>query len=205
MLQIQNGSPSRNCHGASRRSALKAGFLGVLGLTTADWLRLQAAGAARRSKKSVILLWLDGGPSHLETYDPKPEAPSEYRGPWGAIETNVSGIRISKQLPLHAKLADKMVFLRSMHHKNGDHFAAAHWMLTGRFGSTSTSLPQKYPSVGSVVARTRGADSLALSVFSENARAMRFYARHGFASAGAYKFRVGQQLDDEFVYVKHLK
>ena len=55
----------------------------------------------------------------------------------------MSGIRISKQLPLHAKLADKMIFLRSMHHKNGDHFAAAHWMLTGRFGSTSTSQAQK--------------------------------------------------------------
>ncbi len=183
MLQIQNGPPSQNCRGGSRRSAIKAGFLGLLGLTTADWLRLQAAGAARRSRKSVILLWLDGGPSHLETYDPKPDAPSEYRGPWGAIETNVSGIRISRQLPLHAKLADKMVFLRSMHHKNGDHFAAAHWMLTGRLGSTSTSLPQKYPSVGSIVARTRGANAPGVPAYVGLPAAQSVYLFPGYQGA----------------------
>ena len=159
MLQIQNGFATRNCQGMARRSALKVGFMGLLGLTSADWLRLQAAGAAKRNNKSVILIWLDGGPSHLETYDPKPEAPPEYRGPWRAIETNVPGIRLSEQLPQHARHADKMVFLRSMHHKNGDHFAAAHWMLTGRYGSHANSLPQKFPSVGSYVARVRGPNS----------------------------------------------
>ena len=183
MLQIQNGPPSVNCAGVSRRSALKAGFLGVLGLTTADWMRLQAAGAARRSNKSVILIWLDGGPSHLETYDPKPEAPSEYRGPWGAIETNVSGIRISEQLPQHAKHADKMVFLRSMHHKNGDHFAAGHWMLTGRYGSHANDLPQKYPSVGSIVARTRGANAPGMPAYVGLPAAQSIYIFPGYQGA----------------------
>ena len=74
MLLLQNGRASFTCQGVSRRSALKAGFLGALGLSSADLLRLQARGAAKRKNKSVILLWLDGGPSHLETYDPKPEA-----------------------------------------------------------------------------------------------------------------------------------
>ncbi|MBI3877944.1 MAG: DUF1501 domain-containing protein, partial [Verrucomicrobia bacterium] len=156
MLQLQNGPLSFTCRGVSRRSALKAGFCGLLGLTTADLLRLRASGSVKRSGKSIILIWLDGGPSHMESYDPKPEAPSEYRGPWGAIETNVPGIRISAQLPQHAKHADKMVFLRSVHHKNGDHFAAGHWMTTGRYGSHANDLPQKYPSIGSIVARTQG-------------------------------------------------
>src|SRR5688572_26206496 len=159
MLLLQNGRGSFTCRGVSRRSAIKAGFLGLLGLSSADLLRLRAEGLAKRNGKSVILLWLDGGPSHLETYDPKPEAPREYRGPWGAIETNVSGIRISAQLPEHAKHADKMVFLRSVHHQNGDHFAAAHWMLTGRFGSTTADKPQKFPSVGSYVAKVLGANA----------------------------------------------
>ena len=77
MLRIQKGALSANCQGSSRRTALKAGFLGLLGLSSADLLRLQAAGVAKRTGKSVILLWLDGGPSHLESYDPKPNAPSE--------------------------------------------------------------------------------------------------------------------------------
>jgi len=156
MLQIQNGPLSQTCHGVSRRSAIKAGFCGLLGLTTADLLRLRASGAASRNNKSVILIWLDGGPSHMDSYDPKPDAPLEYRGPWKAIDTNVPGIQLSATLPLQAKHADKMVFVRSMHHKNGDHFAAGHWMLTGRYGSHANDLPQKYPSVGSYISRVRG-------------------------------------------------
>jgi hypothetical protein len=146
-----------NGAGISRRGALRAGTLGALGLSLADWGRLRAEGKTRDTGKSVILLWLDGGPSQFETYDPKPEAPREYRGPWGDRKTNVPGIRFSEMLPLHARHADKMCVLRSVHHDNGDHFAAAHWMLTGRFGSTSVNQAQKYPSVGSCVARTLGA------------------------------------------------
>jgi len=165
MLRIQQGFAGRNCQGISRRTALKAGFLGLSGLSLADLLRLKAAGAAEKKDTAVILLWLDGGPSQLETYDPKPEAPSEYRGPWGAIDTNVPGIRISESLPLHARYADKMVFVRSVHHDTGDHFAGAHWMLTGRHGSTSVDLPQKYPSVGSYAAAVRGPNQPGLPAY----------------------------------------
>ena len=84
MLQVQQGPFSVNCRGISRRSALKAGFAGLLGLSMADLFRLRAEGVAKRNNKSVILIWLDGGPSHIDSYDPKPEAPEEYRGPWGA-------------------------------------------------------------------------------------------------------------------------
>lgn len=156
MLELRHGTPYRNCAGISRRTALKAGFLGLAGLTQADLNVLRAEGSAARNGKSVILMWLDGGPSQLETYDPKPEAPAEYRGPWGAIPTNVPGMFVSESLPLHAKFADKMAFIRSVNHGTGDHFAGAHWMLTGKFGSTSVNLPQKYPSVGSYVSRVKG-------------------------------------------------
>ncbi|MCB1233863.1 MAG: DUF1501 domain-containing protein, partial [Verrucomicrobiae bacterium] len=154
MLTIsQGGFAAPNCAGFSRRAALKAGALSAFGLTAGDFLKFRAEAAAKDTGKSVILIWLDGGPSQFETYDPKPDAPREYRGPWGERKTNVPGIRFSEMLPEHAKHADALCVLRSVHHDNSDHFAAAHWMLTGRFGSTSVDKTQKYPSVGSVVSR----------------------------------------------------
>src|SRR5688572_8325755 len=102
MLQITQGKAARNCQGMSRRTALKAGFLGLLGLTQADINRLRAEGGAS-GDNAVILLWLDGGPSHFETYDPKPDAPVEYRGPYGTIQTNVPGIRLSELMVRHAR------------------------------------------------------------------------------------------------------
>jgi hypothetical protein len=183
VLEIHHGQGRRNCAGFSRRTALKAGFLGVSGLTLADRLRLEAQGAATRKDTSVILIWLDGGPSQLETYDPKPEAPVEYRGPYEAIDTNVPGIRISETLPNHARHADKMVFIRSLHHDTGDHFAGAHWMLTGRFGSTSVSLPQKYPSVGSFAARVHGTNKPGLPAYVGLPSAQSVYLFPGYQGA----------------------
>lgn len=183
MLELQNGKFGFNCQGTSRRTALKAGFLGLMGLTQADLLRMQAEGAAQDRKKSVILLWLDGGPSQLESYDPKPHAPVEYRGPWGAISTNVPGMEVSEILPMHAQHADKMVFIRSLHHDTGDHFAGAHWMLTGRFGSTSADKNQKYPSVGSYISRVRGANNPNLPAYVGLPSAHSVYIYPGYQGA----------------------
>lgn len=183
MLEIQQGNFGNNCAGHSRRTAIKAGFLGVLGLSTADLLRLRAEGAAKRNGKSVILIWLDGGPSHMETYDPKPAAPKEYRGPWLDMATNVPGIRFSEMLPLQAKHADKMCVLRSVHHDTGDHFAAAHWMLTGRHGSTSANKAQKYPSIGSCIARARGANAKGMPAYVGLPAAESVYLYPGYQGA----------------------
>jgi hypothetical protein len=183
MLQIQQNDAARNCQGISRRSALKAGFLGLMGLTLPDLFRLRARGSADAKNKSVILLWLDGGPSQLETYDPKPEAPAEYRGPYGVIRTRVPGILLSETLPRHAEHADKMVFVRSVHHDNGDHFAGAHWMLTGRFGSNAANLPQKYPSVGSYVARVKGAHKAGVPAYVGLPAAQSVYLFPGYQGA----------------------
>jgi hypothetical protein len=160
MLELTSPSP-RRCDGVSRRSFLKVGTLGVTGLTLADALRARSfasdRGGASAADRSVILIWLDGGPPQHETYDPKPDAPSEYRGPLKAISTALPGVQVSELLPNHARILDKMSIIRSLHHDNGDHFAAAHWMLTGYLGSNALNLAPQYPSVGSIVARIQGA------------------------------------------------
>jgi hypothetical protein len=183
MLQIQQGTAARNCQGMTRRSALKAGFLGLAGLTLPDLFKLRAEGSAAKKDTAVILIWLDGGPSQLETYDPKPDAPAEYRGPYGTIKTNVTGMHISETLPLHARHADKMIFVRSVHHDNGDHFAGAHWMLTGRLGSTAANLPQMYPSVGSYAAKVRGANRAGLPAYVGLPSAQSVYLFPGYQGA----------------------
>jgi uncharacterized protein (DUF1501 family) len=183
MLAIQQGPPTRNCQGMSRRTALRAGFLGLAGLSLPAMLRHRAEAGEPSRDTACILIWLDGGPSQLETYDPKPDAPSEYRGPWGAIRTKVPGIQLCEMLPHHARHADKMVFVRSLHHDNGDHFAGAHWMLTGRFGSNAANLPQKFPSVGSHVAKVRGANRPGLPAYVGLPSAQSVYLFPGYMGA----------------------
>ncbi len=183
MLQLTNGRTSSNCQGSTRRTALKVGVLSCLGMSMGDLLRLQAAGSASRNNKSVILMWLDGGPSQLETYDPKPDAPAEYRGPFGAISTNVPGIQLCETLPGHAKYADRMAFIRSLHHDNGDHFAAAHWMLTGRFGSTTANKAPMFPSVGSYVSRVKGPNVQGMPAFVGVPAAHAVYVYPGYQGA----------------------
>ena len=182
MLQIQQGNPRQNCQGMNRRTALKAGFLGLLGLTQADVLRAQAQGQASR-RKSVILMWLDGGPSQLETYDPKPDASTEYRGPYGVIRTNVPGIIISDILPLHSQHMDKMVLLRSMHHNTGDHFAGAHWMLTGRGGASGVDTTPRHPSMGSYASRVLGPNQPGIPAYVGLPSAQSVYLFPGYQGA----------------------
>lgn len=175
--------PSRKAVGISRRSVLKAGFLGLAGLSLADLFRLRAHGSASTNDKAVILIWLDGGPSQLETYDPKPDAPAEYRGPYQAIQTKVPGIQLCEMLPHHARHADVLSFVRSIHHDNGDHFAGAHWMLTGRFGSSAANLEQKYPSVGSYISRLRGPNRPGLPAYVGLPAAQSIYLFPGYQGA----------------------
>lgn len=101
-------------------------------------------------------MWLDGGPGHLDLYDLKPEAPAEFRGIWHPIKTNVPGIEITELFPLQARSADKFSIIRSLHHDNGDHFTAAHYMLTGRGGPNGSNTAGKYPSVGSLASSVCG-------------------------------------------------
>ncbi len=116
-----------------RREFLRIGLSGFASLSLPGLLQLraQAAGAKPELKTAVILVWLRGGASHLETYDPKPDAPSEYRGVFDSIATRVPGMRLCELLPRHAKIADKFTLLRSMSHTGGGHPAGSLQMLTG--------------------------------------------------------------------------
>ena len=159
MLDIQGPSAIR-CDGMTRRSLLRVGVLGLAGIGLPDLLRARAmareAGRPDPKDPSVILVWLDGGPPQHETYDPKPDAPAEFRGPLRAIPTKIPGVSVSELMPGHARLMDRMSILRSVHHDNDDHFAAAHWMLTGYFGPNGANQAPKNPSLGAVVARSKG-------------------------------------------------
>src|SRR5271155_5846733 len=160
MLELTNSIP-RTRGGFSRRGFLRVGCLGAAGLTLGDALRARSlagtAGKPAPGDLSVILIWLDGGPPQHETYDPKPDAPAEFRGPLKAIPTAIPGVQVSELLPEHARLLDKITIIRSMYHDNGDHFAAAHWMLTGYLGSNASDLSPQYPSAASIIAKIKGA------------------------------------------------
>lgn len=155
MLNISGSAGS----GMTRRTLLRAGTLGLSGLTLADFLRVRASGAATGrggDDLSIILVWLDGGPPQHETYDPKPDAAPEVRGPIGSIASAVPGVRISELLPRHAAILDKVALLRAVHHDNDDHFTAAHWMLTGYSGPNGADTTPVNPSFGSIITRIKG-------------------------------------------------
>ena len=132
------------------------------GLGMADLLRANAAHANNdhvvRSDKSMIVLWLWGGPSHLETFDLKPEAPSEYRGEFRPIRTNVPGIEISEHLPLMASMADKFSLVRSLSHDSPGHVNSTHTMVTGYPGDLIETPPYqpKHPNAWSVITKFLG-------------------------------------------------
>src|SRR4029077_20155222 len=104
---------------------------------------------------SVILIWLPGGPPHLDTYDLKPDAPAEYRGPFRPIQTNVPGVEVGEHLPLHAKVADRYALIRSIAHNFADHGGGHKRFLTGRDPSSPVGFVNDHPMVGSMVARVR--------------------------------------------------
>jgi hypothetical protein len=154
MFELGYGT-TRNCEGMSRRDVLKIGSLGLFGLGLPGVLQAQAAAAAAGKPKddvNVILIWLDGGPSHIDMFDPKPEAPSEVRGEFGAIETNVKGVRISDQLPKLAKVTDKYSILRGAFTPDAGHGTGNNYLQTGyRFNPIMT-----YPCYGAVYGREKG-------------------------------------------------
>ena len=166
MLEVR-GPGYRCCDGYSRRSFLKVGFLGLAGLTLADHLRLKARAQERGRQTrdtAVILLWLGGGPSHIDMYDLKPDAPAEFRGEFRPIATNVSGTRIGEHLPRQARLMDKMSVVRSATHTNAGHGMVTHWMMTG-YVPTIEINDNLNPAAGSVVARLRGANAPQLPAY----------------------------------------
>jgi hypothetical protein len=153
----------RTCQTLSRRAFLQVGASTVLGLSLADRLRLEALGGAPSpgSAKAVIFLWLWGGPAHLDTWDPKPNAPLEFRGPFAAIPTRTPGVRVAELFPQVAARSDKYALIRSMNTSSNDHGVAGTVGLTGSDagsvnlgGQTGAGAPRA--ATGAVVARARG-------------------------------------------------
>lgn len=156
MLRVSTESSSRYCDGLSRRSFVQVGMAGMGSLGLSDLLAARESSQTSRDT-SVILLWLDGGPGHMDTYDMKPDAPTEYRGIWNPIATNVPGMEVTELFPRQAQIADRFSVVRSLHHDSGDHFTGGHWMLTGRGAGVSGAANQgKYPFIGSVATRLTG-------------------------------------------------
>jgi hypothetical protein len=148
----------QRCDGVTRRDLLRVGGLTALGFGLGDLFRIQRAAALenqpvtpKQTAKSCILIWLDGGPSHLETFDLKPDAPAEVRGPLESIATKLPGVHISECLPKTAAMLDKLAIIRSMTSPLGEHNFGTHYLMTG-YKPTPVL---EYPAFGAVLAHVR--------------------------------------------------
>ena len=157
MLTLTMGGQPGHAGPMGRRSFLKVGASGLAGFSLADIARARAASTASTSDTSVILFWLDGGPSHMDLYDLKPDAPAEYRGIWKPIKTTVPGMDISELFPRQARIAHRMSIIRSLHHGTGDHFAGGHRILTAKdLGVSGANNAPKFPSLGAIASMQLG-------------------------------------------------
>ncbi len=158
MIDISlNNHASRLCNGVTRRDFLRVGGLGFLGLSMTNLLAWQKAAGAdaanpKARAKSIILVYLSGGLSHHDSFDPKPDAPEEIRGKYKPIASNVPGLYVGELLPHMAKTMDKLCLVRSGAHENDHHETASNWVLSGRFGSAFGD----YPAMGAVVSHETG-------------------------------------------------
>lgn len=139
----------------SRREFLRAGALGVGGLALPDLLRRTAHAAPAARTKNVIILWMRGGPSHIDMWDPKPDAPAEYRGEFGTMSSSVPGIQLTDMLPQCAAIMDKWSIIRSLYHENAGHSAADQICFTGHAPGPNAD-QNVHPSCGSIVAEQLG-------------------------------------------------
>lgn len=160
MLNLCKTASRTNCGGVTRRDLLRVGALGMGALTLPELLRARAAGAAQTglaADTSVVWLFLPGGPSHLDTYDMKPDAPVDFRGPYLPISTRTPGFDICELMPRQAQITDRISLVRTLSHKDGNHGSAVHWVATGvLYPPADLGEPQIAPFPGSVAAKVRG-------------------------------------------------
>ena len=150
-----------NCEGISRRDSLSLGLGALLGGGFVGALRArQNPGQPSTPPTSCILFWLDGGPSHIETFDPKPDAPAEIRGEFKPIATRVPGMFFSENMTRLAAISNKLTIVRSVRHDQNNHGAGNHYMMTGaptRIPVSCGAFVSFHPSMGSVTSAERGA------------------------------------------------
>ncbi|MEO1525992.1 MAG: DUF1501 domain-containing protein [Planctomycetota bacterium] len=175
-----------------RRDSIRIGGLTAFSLGLEDWLRSRRvfAGESEPKAKSCILIWLDGGPSHMETFDPKPDAPGEVRGPLGTIATSIPGVRFSECLPQTARLMDRLAVIRSMTSPLGEHNFGTHYMMSGY----KPNPVLEHPTFGSVLAHQARRDT---NVLPPNIAVPRFavggskITGNGFLPSSTAPFSVG--------------
>ena len=160
MLNLWGTGNSRDCDGTSRRNFLQIGAAG--GLTLPALLRSRASDSRQNLSKqdtSIVWLWLGGGATHVETFDPKMEAPEAYRSTVGAVDTTIPGIQLGGFFPKMGARAKHMAFIRSFAHGNSGHSGGTHWVMTGHnYRPADQGRPPVKPSFGSIVSRHRGAN-----------------------------------------------
>lgn len=194
------------CDGVSRRSLLQAGLAGTIGLSLPDLLRMQAQSAPKGGSKpdtAVIYIELAGGPTQHETYDPKPLAPSEYRGPLGTVKTTDPEVVLSELMVEQAKIFDKLAVIRSIHHNSGSHGTSSHLTQTGYYLRDRQSRENDMPCIGSYVSRIRGANQPGLPAFVSLPREMRF-GRAAWLGKGYNAFTTGRDADSKRFEVPNL-
>ena len=148
------GRRQRFCDGVGRRDFLKIGGLAMGGLALPDLLRASArAGQPAGSHKSIIMIYLPGGPSHIDTYDPKPQAPAEYRGEFATIQGNVPGMDFCEMLPRHAAIADKLALVRTVTGAVSEHLPAL--VLSG-YGDALGRAQGGRPGLGAILSKLHG-------------------------------------------------
>jgi hypothetical protein len=184
------GQPHRHCDGIDRREFLRVGALGLGGLSLAHLLRLEANGAAVARKKSVIYVVLSGGPSHIDMYDLKPDAPDDYRSPFKPIATRLPGVQICEHMPLQAGLMDQFTLIRGIRSVENDHFLSE--VYTGMPRSAG-----KRPAFGSIVSRLCANDPSGLPTYVALEQGENEFERPHYAGASHRPFRpFGEGLDN---------
>ena len=194
------------CDGISRRAVIQAGLTGIVGLSLPELLRLQAQAAKTKpsqSDRAIIYVEMAGGPTQHETYDPKPNAPKEYRGPLGVAKSNVAGIYFSQYMSEQAKIADKLAVIRSIHHNSSSHGTSSHLTQTGYYLRDRQSRDNDMPCIGSYVSKIRGANRDGLPAFVSVPRDMRF-GRAGWLGKSYNPFTTVRDADSKNFEVPNL-
>ncbi|MCB1096504.1 MAG: DUF1501 domain-containing protein [Verrucomicrobiae bacterium] len=183
------GNRVRHCDGVSRRSFLKAGAMGIGGMTLANLLQAEAATGRGSSQKAIINIHLDGGPPQMDLIDPKPDAPAEYRGEFGTIRTKIPGFHVTELMPRVASIADKFIFLRSLVGAASLHDG---FQCQSGFDAKELSNVGGRPAMGAVLNRLLGSPTDAAPVFVDLMQGrplVRNSARPGFLGPAYSPFR----------------
>ncbi len=198
---------SDHCDGITRREVIRAGMAATGALSLPGIIELQAAhrnSESERSNNAVIFVEMAGGPTQHETYDPKPKAPREFRGPFGVINTTLPGVQFSELMSLQSRVTDRLALVRSVHHKTGSHTIGSHLVQTGYYLQNSSSGDNDMPCMGSVVAKVRGANTPAMPPFVSIPSSMR-YGRAAWLGKSFNPFETGGKLTSKNFQVPNLE